>query len=428
MPPKNSGLISGAAIRTLTIRRLAPSRSTWRARARRSRRRLRITALPIVQCSVAAGIAWWVALDLLDHPRPFFAPIAAVVSLGVSMGARLRRSVELVAGVTVGIGVGDLLINFIGTGPWQIALVVALAMAAAVTLDGGAIITMQAASSACLVATLLPPGGGAGIDRMVDALIGGLVGVAVLAIAPTHPVRRARREAAEILGVLAEALRLTADGLTEQRAAPIRSALARVRGTQGQIDSLRANLEGGREISRISPLYWGARERLEKLAATADPLDNAVRNARVLIRRALTVVNDDEILDPRLVDEVEKLASRSRRAARDDAHRPRQETRRRRGRAGAAVGGDRGPPGTRRERRPLGSRRVRSVAVHRRRPAAGHGDLADLGTGTAAADRIEPGRGSRRLSSVPGGLISGSSAPPVRRAATGRRAAGRRRP
>ncbi|HEY5853050.1 MAG TPA: FUSC family protein [Aldersonia sp.] len=267
-----------------------------------------MTALPIVQCSVAAGIAWWVALDVLHHPRPFFAPIAAVVSLGVSMGARLRRSVELVVGVTVGIGVGDVLVYLIGTGPWQIALVVALAMAAAVTLDGGPIITVQAASSACLVATLLPPGGTAGIDRMVDALIGGLVGIAVVAIVPTHPVRRARRAAAEILGVLAEALRLTADGLTEQQAAPIRAALSRVRSTQGQIDALRADLKGGREISRISPLYWAARERLDQLAATADPLDNGVRNVRVLIRRALTVVNDDEILDPRLVDEVEKLA------------------------------------------------------------------------------------------------------------------------
>jgi Fusaric acid resistance protein-like len=69
------------------------------------------------------------------HPRPFFAPIAAVVSLN---GARrLRRAVELVVGVSVGVGVGDLLIAAIGSGAWQISLVVALAMAAAVWLDGG---------------------------------------------------------------------------------------------------------------------------------------------------------------------------------------------------------------------------------------------------------------------------------------------------
>ena len=56
-------------------------------------------------------------------------------------------------------------------------------------------------------------------------------------------------------------------------------------------------------------MYWSSRERHDRLKATADPLDNAVRNIRVLVRRSLTVVRDDEILDPRLVDEIEKLAN-----------------------------------------------------------------------------------------------------------------------
>ncbi len=74
------------------------------------------------------------ATDLIGHQRPFFAPIAAVVSLN---GARrMRRAVELVVGVSVGVGVGDLLISVIGSGPWQIGLVVALAMTTAVWLDG----------------------------------------------------------------------------------------------------------------------------------------------------------------------------------------------------------------------------------------------------------------------------------------------------
>ena len=149
-----------------------------------------------MQCALAAGLAWWVAKDVIHHGTPFFAPIAAVVSLGLSLGARLRRSVELVCGVTVGIGVGDLIVSLIGSGPWQIALVVAMAMATAVALNSGPIFAIQAGNSAVLVATLLPPGEAGGFDRMVDALVGGLVGVAVVALVPTHPVRRARRNAA----------------------------------------------------------------------------------------------------------------------------------------------------------------------------------------------------------------------------------------
>lgn len=275
---------------------------------RAGRARLEISLLPIVQCALAAGVAWFVATDLVGHERPFFAPIAAVVSLGVSLGARTRRSAELVVGVTVGIGVGDLIISAIGSGPWQIALVVVLAMSTAVFLDGGPIIAMQAGSSAVLVATLIPPGDSGGIDRMVDALVGGLVGIAIVALIPTHPVWRARKDAANVIGTAAEVLQKVADGLIANDPKPIEEALRKARATQSDIDTLRTDLKGGREIARISPLYWGHRSRLAGLARTADPIDNAIRNIRVLARRSLTLVRDDEILDPRLVDEVEKLA------------------------------------------------------------------------------------------------------------------------
>jgi uncharacterized membrane protein YgaE (UPF0421/DUF939 family) len=195
---------------------------------------------------------------------------------------------ELLVGVVLGIGVADLLILQIGSGIWQLGLVVALAMSVAVLVDSGPVIAMQAGTSAVLVATLLPPGGSAGFHRMIDALIGGVVGVLVVALIPTHPVRRPRRDAAAVIAVMVE--------------------VRRARATQPGIDQLRADLKGGREISRLSPMYWTYRERLGRLAATADPLDAAVRNLRVMARRALTIVRDGERTDPRMVEMLVALA------------------------------------------------------------------------------------------------------------------------
>ena len=110
-------------------------------------RRLAYAFLPILQCGLAAGLAWFIAFDLLDHPAPFFAPISAAIALGTGMGRRVRRGIELVIGVVVGVGLGDLLIAQIGSGPWQIAVVVIIAMSAAVFLDRGALVGTQAASS-----------------------------------------------------------------------------------------------------------------------------------------------------------------------------------------------------------------------------------------------------------------------------------------
>ena len=50
--------------------------------------RLRIARWPILQAALAAGMAWYIAHNLLHHAQPFFAPIAAAVSLGAIAGQR----------------------------------------------------------------------------------------------------------------------------------------------------------------------------------------------------------------------------------------------------------------------------------------------------------------------------------------------------
>ena len=110
--------------------------------------------MPVVQSAVAAGVALYVAHDVIGHPKPFFAPIAALIVLGVASTDRMRRVVELALGVCLGIGIGDLLVSQIGTGSWQVGLVVLMAMSAAILLGGGPVFVGEAATSGVLVATV----------------------------------------------------------------------------------------------------------------------------------------------------------------------------------------------------------------------------------------------------------------------------------
>jgi uncharacterized membrane protein YgaE (UPF0421/DUF939 family) len=287
-----------------TARRVARAR----ARLREGTLRLRVSALPVAQCAVAAGLAWLVANDVVGHQRPFFAPIAAVISLGVSLGSRLRRVVELVLGVGLGVLVGDLLIAQIGSGPWQIMLVVALAMGVAVFADGAALLVAQAGSSAVLVATLLPPGEVGGIDRCIDALIGGALGVLVAAVLPSDPVNPVRRQARRLLDELAAVLDATADALREKDVEAALIALRRARASQPLIDDLRAALRGGQEVTRVAPLHRRRRRVLRRYQELAERADYAMRNARVLARRTFTALSDDEPAPPELADLVAELA------------------------------------------------------------------------------------------------------------------------
>src|SRR6185312_15361508 len=83
--------------------------------------RIRLAWRAVLQAGVAAGIAWVIATEVFGHKLPFFAPVAAIVTLGLTVAQRGRRAVELAVGVALGIAVGDLLVLAIGVGAAQLA-------------------------------------------------------------------------------------------------------------------------------------------------------------------------------------------------------------------------------------------------------------------------------------------------------------------
>ena len=274
-------------------------------------RRLGHTLVPLVQSAAAAAIAWLVATRLIGHSQPFFASIAAVLSLGVSLGQRLRRSVELVFGVAIGILVADLLVAVIGRGWWQIGLVVLLAMAAAVLAGGGAVLVNQGAGSAILIVALAPTAGSmasAPGSRFVDALVGGAVGLLVNAVLlPMNPVVLARRSANPLLDELAGVLDEIAAALEARDVNRVDEALQQARAIESALAEFREALGAGREIARIAPFRRRSRGHLMQYVDAIDHIDHAVRNVRVLARRAVVAVQRDEAFGPGLPAAIRRL-------------------------------------------------------------------------------------------------------------------------
>lgn len=280
--------------------------------------RVRANAIIALQAGVAAGLAWFVAHDLLHHPQPFFAPISAVITLGISVGQRLRRAAELVIGVALGIAVGDALIYLIGTGAWQIGLVVALATVVSVFVGGTAALVSQAASSAVLVATLAPPSTGIYYTRFVDALVGGCVALAVMALLlPANPLTIVSRTANPALDVLADGLSETAGALAAGDGARADAALSRMRDGERELRRFREALPYGEETATIAPLRWRSRGALAQYVEAADHVTRALRNARVLTRRTVTLLADGEPAPPALAESVATLAEAVRRLRRE---------------------------------------------------------------------------------------------------------------
>ncbi|WP_063822766.1 FUSC family protein [Kribbella flavida] len=282
-----------------------------RASVRRRVDRWRDRIFFIVQCALAAGVAWALARYAVGHPQPFFAPVAAMVCLGFSFGQRLRRVAEVMVGVAVGVGVGDLFVTFFGTGVVQIVFVIALAMSLAVLLGAGTLMTTQAGVQAAIVTTLLPDPG-AGFSRWLDAALGGVVALAAATIAPAAAIRRPRQQASAVLNELAAILVETADGLRTGDEDAVTDALRRARASESLLDDLRSAADEGVAVVRLSPFRRRHRGRVQEIADLVVPLDRAIRNIRVLVRRCAVSVWRDEKMPAEYPMLLERLADGTR--------------------------------------------------------------------------------------------------------------------
>ena len=246
--------------------------------------RLRSKLWHILQCSVAAAVAWLIAKELLGHTTPFFAPIAAVLCLGTSYGQRLRRVAEVTVGVAVGVFMADLLVVLLGSGWWQLGFIVALAMSAAFLLDAGALLVTQAAVQSIVVTTLIPDPDQA-LVRWTDALIGGAVAVVAAAVVPRAPLRRPREQAAVVVRKIAALLRAAAQSAVDGDMERALEVLASARSTDELIRELQAAADEGLSVLASSPFRRRHKGGVRRMAELVEPMDRAMRNTRVLVRR-----------------------------------------------------------------------------------------------------------------------------------------------
>ena len=239
----------------------------------------------ILQCAAAAGVAWLIAADLLDHPTPFFAPVAAVVSLGTSYGQRLRRVAEVTAGVALGVLLADLLAIIIGSG------------CVAADAGGGAGDDVRAADHQR--SDVRHPGRGA-VDHHLragpgavgrlrprgrDAVVGGCVALVAATLVPAAALRRPRERAAIVVRKISALLRgagkVMVDGVAERGL----ELLADARATDSLIRELQDAADEGMAVVSSSPFRVRHRPDIRRMADLVEPLDRALRSTRVLVRQ-----------------------------------------------------------------------------------------------------------------------------------------------
>jgi Fusaric acid resistance protein-like len=262
------------------------------------RRRLdRAVVGRLTQAAVAAGIAWELARQIPGHTQPFFAPIAALIALGAEPGRRGLQALRLLAGVTLGIVVGAVVVALVGRGPLQIVLAAGLSLLLATAAGSSAITSTQAGISAVLVIALHRAGSDLALQRLIDSLVGGALAILIAQILfPIDPLALVRRESQHLRDDLAAALESIAVALSRHDRERAVAALDRIDSMNTQrFDEALALARG---VARRAPRRRHARRRLDPLNPLAAALDAAVSDARGVATGALRILGTERPAPP----------------------------------------------------------------------------------------------------------------------------------
>jgi len=290
--------VARRALRSLVIR----------TRVRQGFARTRTSFWPIVQASLAAGAAYAIGYYVLGHEQPFFAAVAAWVCLGFTFDRQVRRVAEVAVGVAVGVGMGDLIVHVIGSGWWQLTVVLLFSALLGRFIDRGALLATQAGVQAIVVVGL-PAVSGDALGRWTDAIAGGAVALAVALLTPGDPRRRLRALATDATVELARTLETVARGLRTRDEDELARALVRGRASEPALEEWHDAARNAGEIARVS-VNRTFRSQIGRLEEQSVLLDRAMRSVRVLARRSPPVVRLAEAPDVEpLADLVDRYAA-----------------------------------------------------------------------------------------------------------------------
>lgn len=271
--------------------------------------RLRTHRRSLAQSAVSASLAYLVALTVLDREDPFFAPIAAVVCLSVTVGQRALRAAQIALGVAVGIAAADLIVTQIGTGPLQIGIVVLLAMAAAVALRATPLLVNQAAIAAILVAVLDPGTQGFPPGRLLDALVGGAVALLVNAVSGPDPRVPLGKAAATLFEDLAALIDEVADGVEERNPQRATAVLDRVGALDRRVQTYTSAVSAARERYRFALPPRNPRQGLDPYLLVDERLDLTMMSGRLLARAGANAVRHGHGVPEPLIGALRELAA-----------------------------------------------------------------------------------------------------------------------
>lgn len=275
----------------------------------------RAPLLQVAKSALATIAAWLIAGALIPGQPPVFAAIAALLVVQPSLNQSLTKAIERSIGVIAGVVIASILGIALGGGTWVILLATVVALVIAWALRMTPPTANQVAITALLVLTLGTATPTYALDRILETLIGALIGMLVnLALVPPVVVTPARDSVLAFGDELATSLERLATSLeSPQTPEQLNELMLQARLMRPMRDAADAAIAVAAESLTLNPR--GRRHR-EKLTATKSSLDRlwAIMTQTIGMTRAFCDHYDSAIVTE---PAVRAIAEQLRRAGHD---------------------------------------------------------------------------------------------------------------
>jgi uncharacterized membrane protein YgaE (UPF0421/DUF939 family) len=242
--------------------------------------------LQIVKTAFAAAASWLVATSLLHSEYPYFAAVAAIITVQVTVADSVDKATQRIIGIIGGVLLSMLLGHWFKIGAISIFFIILIGMSIAKALRMNPQIISQVAISSLLVLAFGQSREGYGYERIIETILGSAIAVLINAlIIPQNAVPEVERSIITYANLAAATL-VSLTALLDQRRENRKTGRSEVDALIREAEKCQKALDLAEQSLKYNPLLTHQRSRLSQLAETIHQLESITIQIRG-IRRSL---------------------------------------------------------------------------------------------------------------------------------------------
>lgn len=128
--------------------------------------------LQIIKTAFAAALSWFIASSLLHSPYPYFAAVAAIITVQVTVADSVNKASQRIIGIIGGVLISMLLGHWFEIGAISIFFIILIGMGIAKAFRMNPQIISQVAISSLLVLAFGQTKAGYAYERIIETILG----------------------------------------------------------------------------------------------------------------------------------------------------------------------------------------------------------------------------------------------------------------